>query len=272
MFDNFGIVDGLIILSIPIIIVIIKYIIYYRKKKIVLKHSNKIRTLKYINTRYEYKHIEKKLHKVAYKAKSKKQLDNITSDTIILDCIEKDIDGLRIDIESALDNIATYDKYLEEVRSLYDNVKFSYHKDLYIPREQFYTIEEKLIKKYTLKYNFDISCLIKIYYITPKETKKYVKKVIVPLDNLIDIYDKWMEINNYRQTKQYERAKMSNSLRYDILRRDGFRCQICGATQEDGVKLHVDHIIPVAKGGKTEYGNLRTLCEECNRGKSDKIE
>ncbi len=56
------------------------------------------------------------------------------------------------------------------------------------------------------------------------------------------------------------------------MRRDGFKCQICGSTAKDGVKLHVDHIIPVSKGGKTEPKNLRTLCDRCNLGKSDKIE
>lgn len=69
-----------------------------------------------------------------------------------------------------------------------------------------------------------------------------------------------------------QRRLMTDSLRYDILRRDNFRCQICGATAADGVQLHVDHIFPVSKGGKTEPSNLRTLCDRCNRGKSDKIE
>lgn len=69
-----------------------------------------------------------------------------------------------------------------------------------------------------------------------------------------------------------QRRLMSDSLRYEVLRRDGFRCQICGATAKDGYKLHVDHIYPVSKGGKTELSNLRTLCERCNMGKSDKIE
>ena len=71
---------------------------------------------------------------------------------------------------------------------------------------------------------------------------------------------------------ELERSKLSASLRYDILKRDGFKCQICGATIKDGVKLHVDHIFPVSKGGKTEPNNLRTLCDKCNLGKSDKIE
>lgn len=64
-----------------------------------------------------------------------------------------------------------------------------------------------------------------------------------------------------------QRAKMTPRLRYRILRRDGFVCQICGRGQADGVILHVDHIKPVSKGGKTEPDNLRTLCDQCNLGK-----
>lgn len=71
---------------------------------------------------------------------------------------------------------------------------------------------------------------------------------------------------------QYERSLMTPSLRYDILKRDGFRCTICGRSQDDGVKLHVDHIKPVSKGGKTEPNNLRTLCEDCNQGKKAKYD
>ena len=65
---------------------------------------------------------------------------------------------------------------------------------------------------------------------------------------------------------------MSDSLRYDILKRDGVRCVLCGRSAADGVKLHVDHIKPIAKGGKTVEFNLRTLCEHCNWGKSDKFD
>ena len=64
---------------------------------------------------------------------------------------------------------------------------------------------------------------------------------------------------------------MSDSLRYDILKRDNFRCKICGITASEGAKLHVDHIIPVSKGGKTVKSNLQTLCERCNLGKSNKL-
>ena len=58
---------------------------------------------------------------------------------------------------------------------------------------------------------------------------------------------------------------------YDVLKRDGFKCCICGAKAKDGVKLEVDHIIPISKGGKSLMNNLQTLSERCNRGKRDKI-
>ena len=65
---------------------------------------------------------------------------------------------------------------------------------------------------------------------------------------------------------------MTASLRYNVMKRDGFRCVICGRTADDGVKLHIDHIKPIAKGGKTEIENLRTLCDICNHGKQDKYD
>lgn len=90
-------------------------------------------------------------------------------------------------------------------------------------------------------------------------------------------FDKILEFYNAAVDKQgklsfikRERAKISDDVRYNVLKRDGFRCCICGATADDGVRLEVDHIIPVSKGGKSTYDNLQTLCERCNRGKRDK--
>lgn len=59
---------------------------------------------------------------------------------------------------------------------------------------------------------------------------------------------------------------MTNKLRFEILKRDEFKCQYCGKTSPD-VILEVDHIFPVALGGKTLKDNLITSCRSCNRGK-----
>ena len=70
------------------------------------------------------------------------------------------------------------------------------------------------------------------------------------------------------------RREISLGLRYDVLRRDRFRCVICGASPATriGCELHVDHIIPIARAGPTIIENLRTLCSECNVGKGPKLD
>ena len=96
------------------------------------------------------------------------------------------------------------------------------------------------------------------------------------LENLVSYMN---DLNNYdlfskhwhkpKKKSNKERNKMSDRIRYEVLKRDGFRCVLCGRTVEDGVKLEVDHILPISKGGLTEMNNLRTLCDQCNGGKSD---
>jgi hypothetical protein len=60
-------------------------------------------------------------------------------------------------------------------------------------------------------------------------------------------------------------------LRFRVLQRDNFRCLGCGRSPAThlGVELHVDHITPYSQGGSTIIENLRTLCKDCNLGKSD---
>ena len=64
---------------------------------------------------------------------------------------------------------------------------------------------------------------------------------------------------------------ISDKLRYQILKRNNFKCCACGASpaKDPSVELHIDHIVPYSKGGKTIIENLQTLCSKCNLGKSD---
>ena len=61
----------------------------------------------------------------------------------------------------------------------------------------------------------------------------------------------------------------SPALRFTVFRRDSYSCQYCGRRAPE-FQLHVDHIVPWSRGGKTEIANLRTACSECNLGKSDR--
>jgi hypothetical protein len=61
----------------------------------------------------------------------------------------------------------------------------------------------------------------------------------------------------------------SCGLRMKVLTSDNFRCRLCGRSPAThaGLVLHVDHIIPFSRGGKTVFENLQTACETCNLGK-----
>lgn len=66
------------------------------------------------------------------------------------------------------------------------------------------------------------------------------------------------------------RKTISSGERFAVLTRANYRCELCGATPSDGVKLHVDHVLPVSKGGTNSPDNLRCLCDTCNLGRSDR--
>lgn len=64
------------------------------------------------------------------------------------------------------------------------------------------------------------------------------------------------------------------SIRYRVLKKYGPVCMLCGATRDDGVRIHVDHIKPKSKfpGLALEFTNMQVLCADCNLGKSNKDE
>ena len=72
--------------------------------------------------------------------------------------------------------------------------------------------------------------------------------------------------------KQENVRTISGKTRLDVFERDDYRCQMCGRTVDDGIKLHIDHIVPFSKGGSSEMDNLQVLCHECNLAKHDRMD
>ena len=68
------------------------------------------------------------------------------------------------------------------------------------------------------------------------------------------------------------RTHIPRGMRHEVFKRDNYTCCECGARKSDGATLHIDHKIPVSKGGSDELDNLQTLCSDCNLNKSDVIQ
>ena len=123
----------------------------------------------------------------------------------------------------------------------------------------------------------------KIYYSSP-----YIFKRMVDIE--MDKFDGYMDTEYARPQTQAELRKLEDLKLEEIIRRypnigmplkmkifdkarnsDGdYVCAGCKKTFDSRQYLHVDHIKPMAKGGKTVEENLQILCRTCNHRKGDK--
>ena len=62
---------------------------------------------------------------------------------------------------------------------------------------------------------------------------------------------------------------ISGSIRYEVLKRAEFRCELCGISAEEK-SLEVDHIHPKSLGGKDDLSNYQSLCYSCNASKGNR--
>lgn len=79
-----------------------------------------------------------------------------------------------------------------------------------------------------------------------------------------------------------------DNLKFQVFKTKGIKCAYCkikgtiflifnykggyylNLYTNNGVLITKDHIVPKARGGKTDINNLQTLCIRCNMKKSDK--
>ncbi len=84
-----------------------------------------------------------------------------------------------------------------------------------------------------------------------------------------------------KQGNKRRRAAIAGSTRIkyshvDLAARDGMDCSHCGCVTtfiDDGIvpKAHVDHIIPLSRGGDDAIYNAQILCSSCNIKKGNKV-
>lgn len=98
-----------------------------------------------------------------------------------------------------------------------------------------------------------------------KALKKFVSYVDSEKTELVG------SVDIQRSTSHTTKRSISWRLRFIILKRDNFKCRICGRSPSNDprIVLEIDHIKPWSNGGETIHENLQTLCSVCNSGKSN---
>lgn len=74
---------------------------------------------------------------------------------------------------------------------------------------------------------------------------------------------------DYKKDPDFYKSNAWRQLRYLALKNTDGRCSCCGASQKEGIVLHVDHVLPRYKRPDLSLSldNLQVLCEDCNIGK-----
>ena len=260
-----------LIFILPIIIYnfIIKRIIN-KENEVVSKTSKKIQKITKLNESYQFKDIKRKKRNIIEREYSRKSFDRVTGKSIIKYHLDNNINGIRTDLENAIFNITLLEKYNKDVEKVLQSESINNSK---YSSKKFKMVEERVLRSIIYKKeNFMITLKIEVYYRSNGGNVYDNKKRKYLFNDLVFVYNEWNRGNKFEETINQERKIMNDYIRYNVLKRDNFSCQICGITAKDGAKLQVDHIIPVSKGGKTVMSNLQTLCERCNIGKSNKTE
>jgi predicted restriction endonuclease len=76
--------------------------------------------------------------------------------------------------------------------------------------------------------------------------------------------------HNHSNPQARKRAWLPFSLRQQVAAKCKYKCLSCGRSVHE-TKCHVDHIVPLARGGGDDINNLALLCEHCNLRKGSKI-
>lgn len=262
-----------IFLVVVVLIGVLLFVTYMTCFEIVKRKGSLYKNLKQLNKRYKLKKELPEQKNLFYKCNNKSDYNKMECDNYL----DYDINNNILQYESLMsineqayqqyrEYVKEYNKLLPDVPENNFNFKFENLKKWII-----HHYELLIFKTYKLRHYDYTKVSVKISYRSPQGRTNLNKSNTYSYDSWKKHYDIVLERKKNSSTREniirVERAKVTPSLRYKILKRDNYICQKCGVTRSDGVILCVDHIVPVSKGGKTVESNLQILCERCNLGK-----
>ncbi|MFH1152099.1 MAG: HNH endonuclease [Nanoarchaeota archaeon] len=103
---------------------------------------------------------------------------------------------------------------------------------------------------------------LKLYNQKPRDTWRSIRNLhesgfLIKVKKGIYRYDP-------KAVKEKKLEEFTPKQKAEILKRDDYKCVICGRGKNEGVELHVDHIKPKYFGGKATIENGQTLCAQHN--------
>ena len=250
------------------------YVVRKKYRDFVLLHSTAIKQLGEINKQYIFKTIPNFDMEHSY------DNENMYGDISCQDYLTYQLVYTQKKVNQAMkDTLNNKNMYQEYTKQIKETCVFDkYDIDKLLPnRKRLKSFEQKIfkrkIKSPTISFAIDVTLKLtningayrtsKHRSFSPKEIKDIMFKLNQKQGSFYLNNDIWQSIC------RVERGKVTNKMRFAIYERDHYRCKKCGRRTND---LEVDHIFPIAKGGKSTFDNLQTLCRRCNKKKGANIE
>lgn len=244
------------------------------------EHSLAIRAIKELNSKYQFSTIYPLIYKNCYDTTV--NFENVSCKDYLIYQFYLNTLSVRRIIKSRNNNISKEIDYKGKVDLAKDKLGNFDVSIEDLNEEKLRNIESIVFNDLIEKVDTDFYAEVHLY-LTRGRIHRVVdeKKESFDLNEIIDVLksiDSSKLIDGRRfysgevwdSIKRVERAKVSKELRQEIFERDGYTCVNCGSTEKES--LEIDHIMPISKGGKTEPGNLQTLCHDCNIRKGNDID
>ena len=241
-------------------------------KTYVINNSVLINKLKIINQRYYFNDVNFLIEKHTYD--NAIFFNSISCEDYLIYQLQYKGNKIKKELIKVENNKRIYNRYLQEINDLkntFDSTSNSFIEKIInkIEIREFNSIIIKPITNYSIKVDLRLSN-IHGYYLYGRKTRNFttdeINQLIKKLENKTGSF--YNDKNIWNSISKVERGKVSNKMRFFIYERDNYRCCFCGRTQRF-VELEIDHIKPIAKGGKSTIDNLQTLCKKCNKEKGD---
>lgn len=242
-----------------------------RHNSFVLEHSKTLRELKAINNSVKFLSIPR--YDLVEEYDNEPFYNDISCEDYLICRLIPIQDKVEDAIDRTLDNRSRFKNYKERIKTI--SPFCSYDVDIgKLNKNKLKKIEEKLFKEMLLCPTTDFGISVRIRRTNINGVYQESKRDYFDIPDLWNLFERinnkrgnrYLDEGIWRSICRVERGKVSNKLRFFIYERDHYRCCICGR-RGNGSNLEIDHIKPIAKGGKTTISNLQTLCRECNKRK-----
>lgn len=173
-------------------------------------------------------------------------------------------------------------KYREENKEVIAKANLSWrkrNKEYIQEKGRLYYQENKkeILKKVKTYYRENTEKIMKTKKLYLKNNKEKVSlaKKNWARNNKDIVYKSGLKRRSRKHFVQFEGVARTR-----LLERDNWTCQSCNVEVHDRstgdwndeFKAHIDHVIPLSRGGDSTRENLQVLCRTCNLSKSNKAE